>query len=773
MKQKILFLLLFLFNVFLLYSQEVEIYPDKRNQTTGNCAVILPEENCVLSSFQKPNLYTVDMNTGSVEKLFPEKDLGAPVVYLELSNDGKYIFCETGSNSYGEELIILDRKNFDILKSYEVNNIMPQVRHFTISSFDCRYLGFEKPGKKFTVVDLQSLNEILEIPIEESYVSGWSFSSDSRVIVTTVNALAGTVIPKLYNISDGKLIKSFDGELSVMLFLPKNDFIVSDNSVYDAKTLRFIKNLSLGFGWSSLTKEEYFIFRGNDKVSLSKSDFGSTSRIAEFDDYKYNFMTSFGRYCLSENEKFYCEPGMYQDVLVAAVDLEKQTIKSVFKTMLFDDDEWISLTPDGYYNASPKGDEHLNIRYGMDAFGINQFSKAYYHPEVITARINGNDDPAVVSYFGDIKLNAAPPVIKAEAAVKDDKADLSITIIDALFKYPFNSIQLFVNGRMLGSSELQKLKEKDVHLAVENTSIIPNEKDKNVINFDIEIELENGKNIVEVLVDNDSCYGMETIELYSQNKIENQIKPDLWVYSIGINDYKALPQSRGNNENGLVDLQNAVGDSDIIVNLFSSQEQKKYNKVHVLQISDKQKLKPSKKIILDNIKFFSDMKPNDVALLFIAAHGVSVNGEFYILPNDVDVDESGMTPDLSHCIKTEDILGLTNLQGRKIILIDTCQSGGIDNNIIVRTLKSRSTVIFTAAKENELAQESEDIGGHFTHSIEACFKEKENSDIYINDLADYVDSEVKQLSRFGGRGKIRQHPEIIIPDGMMNYIVAQ
>ncbi|HNJ42842.1 MAG TPA: hypothetical protein PKZ53_20335, partial [Acidobacteriota bacterium] len=49
----------------------------------------------------------------------------------------------------------------------------------------------------------------------------------------------------------------------------------------------------------------------------------------------------------------------------------------------FQDDEWVALTPEGYYTASPKGDQYLNVRVGNQVLGIDSFRNKFNQPERI------------------------------------------------------------------------------------------------------------------------------------------------------------------------------------------------------------------------------------------------------------------------------------------------------------------------------------------------------------------------------------------------------
>jgi WD40 repeat protein len=68
------------------------------------------------------------------------------------------------------------------------------------------------------------------------------------------------------------------------------------------------------------------------------------------------------------------------------------TGKEIAQFISFTDEEWIVITPEGYYNASPNGDKYINVRVGNSVYGIDQYRDTYYRPDIVEARLAGNAD---------------------------------------------------------------------------------------------------------------------------------------------------------------------------------------------------------------------------------------------------------------------------------------------------------------------------------------------------------------------------------------------
>jgi hypothetical protein len=68
--------------------------------------------------------------------------------------------------------------------------------------------------------------------------------------------------------------------------------------------------------------------------------------------------------------------------------MRKQARQS-FQLIAFNDGEWVCLTPDGYYTASPGGEKYLAYRKGNDISGMENYRAQYNKPDLVKARLTG------------------------------------------------------------------------------------------------------------------------------------------------------------------------------------------------------------------------------------------------------------------------------------------------------------------------------------------------------------------------------------------------
>jgi len=794
MKYRIVFLLLFLpcFAVFAQNTgQAVAIYPQTVVYVKNKSAFFSPDGKYFVTGAFNDQVHVWDFENSCLLKTLGYEIEGYPKTYKYFDESVFPVFSPDGTKiaalfrSYPdslkeeqtEKLVIYDTDTDEI--AYNDAGWGGNHKMFMVFSNNSRMLAyFEKIDKDIRCLSVLSVNRrnsdriIKNIIFTKTKpaVLSMAFSEDDRILalgtekgITLIDLTedSNVELPSapVYSIKytkDGKRIAAADGG-NIKIWNTENNRLV--------RTLLGRRNANV-MSLALSSDDKYIVASFSDKT------------IMKWDITKENALLNIGNIPvisssvdIHPNDKYIlagCEDGT-----ISCLDFISG--QEIVKYMSFNV-EWLSITPDGYYNASPHGDEYINIRIGNDVYGVNQFSRAYYQPDVVSARMKGLSDPAVVKHFGNIFLTAAPPAVMVElqnknAAVSSGIAELKIKAVDAFKKYPLEHIEIIINGRLVGGAELSNAGGGQVTPL--QTKLAAKSSPSYIVDFNLSVKLDEGPNHIEIVAANEACYGLKVLDLTTT--IKNQNKPDLWLLSIGINDYINLPAEREETDNGLVKLTGAVKDAKRIISTFTDQQGKRYKTVHTRIITDGEKITPTRENILANMDFLKQAKPEDLIVLFIAAHGVTTDNVFYVLPSDIPIDAAGIHPDLNKAIDINALLNALDTPGRKMILIDTCQSGGVDNNMLIRSLKNRSIVIFTASRQNELSQESEEYGGHFTYSFVEGLKGKaaKGQAIALDDLGAYVSDLVGSLSRFGGRGIIRQHPSIIIPDGFKNFILAE
>ena len=191
------------------------------------------------------------------------------------------------------------------------------------------------------------------------------------------------------------------------------------------------------------------------------------------------------------------------------------TDKEIVRFIAFNDGEWITITPDGFYNASPRGDEYINVRIDGEVYGLDQFSDIFYQPEVVAARIQGYADPPAASPQRDIRQASIPPKVDITVNSMDARngiAVLAIRISDQINSINGVRIEITVNGRLMGGNELQAAVSVE-GITPGNTHLIITTQANQVV-FTIPVRLEPGQNHIEVIAANEYSQGLGAISLF-------------------------------------------------------------------------------------------------------------------------------------------------------------------------------------------------------------------------------------------------------------------
>ncbi|MEW6672968.1 MAG: PDZ domain-containing protein, partial [Thermodesulfobacteriota bacterium] len=72
------------------------------------------------------------------------------------------------------------------------------------------------------------------------------------------------------------------------------------------------------------------------------------------------------------------------------------------------DGEWIVIAPEGYYNSSLNGHKYLSVRLGDAVYGIDQFYDVFYRPDIVAAKLKGDDISGLITLTIDDALRNPP-----------------------------------------------------------------------------------------------------------------------------------------------------------------------------------------------------------------------------------------------------------------------------------------------------------------------------------------------------------------------------
>jgi hypothetical protein len=441
-----------------------------------------------------------------------------------------------------------------------------------------------------------------------------------------------------------------------------------------------------------------------------------------------------------------------------------------------DRSRWVLWTPEGYYDASPGAESLIgwHVNRGLDRapvfYPAGQFRDRFYRPEVIRYVLEVGNITEALAKAGENRRSQEP------AASILDKLPPSVTIVsprggqgyrdgnltmgiklDTPGDAPVQEIIVLANGRPINTARGLSV------VAMEDVRSIP-------LNIG---HLPKGEVILEVIAINangSSAPDQIKIEYLGQEEFAEFVPlPKLYVLAIGVSDY----------QDSSLNLRYAGKDAEDIVATLKKQEGRLYREVNAKVITDEEGTRDN---IFDGLEWLErSVTSNDLAILFIAGHGLNDNnGTLYYLPHEVNPQRLRSTGFPSD----EFVRTVRNLPGKVLTFMDTCHSGSIDlgrrsvaaNDIngVINTLAAseNGAVVFASSAGNQFSLESPEWGnGAFTKALIEAFEGQgdytRDGLVSINEINLYVGERVKELT--GGQ----QTPVLQKPDSIRDFPLVQ
>jgi WD40 repeat protein len=592
-----------------------------------------------------------------------------------------------------------------------------------------------------------------------------AFSPDGRQALSGENDAVN-----LWNVADGKLIRSFSGAsglIESVAFSPDGRTALSTNgdadlTLWDVATGKPLQTFT---GHTNLVRA--VAFSPDGKTALS----GSEDRTLRLWDIATGATLRVWKgHVGNVTAAVFARDG--QRILSSSADgsvrlWSPASEAELLQLISFNDDEWVAITPEGYYNASSQGDQHLNARFGDKVYGIDQWRSTFYRPAVVAATYRlGDSHTAIADTLGSAPRSVMiePPFVVLKTP--DEGARLNSLATEIAFyiedrRQPIQSVKVTVNGSTAAPGNIPTGQKQ--------------------LNLRVPLTLEPGDNVIEVAANNGVSEGRASVHVTAAPPASTnsaQLLPNLWILGIAVNKYDSP---------GIPQLSYAVADVRGIAAAFESQKGRLFNEVHTLILADDAPLKPTRENIVDNLGFLAKAGQHDVALLFVSGHGENDDlGNYYFLPSDAALlDDGKFRP--SRAVRWSELKQVLDIPAHKLVLIDTCHSEGVGgrrsgetsrgtikpvNETLVKGLQDFGAVVFASSKGDELSQESAEWGhGAFTFAIlQGLAGEADllhTGVITMKELDTYVSAKVPAIT------KPAQHPITDTPNGYTDFPVAK
>lgn len=330
-------------------------------------------------------------------------------------------------------------------------------------------------------------------------------------------------------------------------------------------------------------------------------------------------------------------------------------------TLLAHGGDWIVYTPDGYFDSSHYGGEMVSITRGLDTYGIDQFALQLNRPDLILSRM-GLGNPEFIDHLHSRYLlrmersgfHQAAPALTLEAPevrLLNAKAEGKFAQIEADVDdqhYPLQSYQIYVN-------DVPILRGQGKAISGSRTRVSER------------VELGRGENKIEIGALNNQ--GVEALRAHWSTIYRPDPKEspgDLYYIGFGVSHY----------QNPAFNLQFAHKD---VLDLGAALE--RYNGSFRLVIA---KTYIDDSVTRDNIMKAGEVLKNagvdDTVVILVSGHGaydLSREATYYYGTYNIDAKHLAAT-----AVSFDDIESLLRdiAPRRKLLLLDTCESGEMDES---------------------------------------------------------------------------------------------
>ena len=399
---------------------------------------------------------------------------------------------------------------------------------------------------------------------------------------------------------------------------------------------------------------------------------------------------------------------------------------------------WTIVDNKGRFDSSEKGMKNVSWETEEKELPIDHFSGSYYEPGLLASHLDDQNfinenlkavqqgiklPPDVVIVIPDDNRTAAKPItIRVEAQGLGGGVD---------------EINFYHNGKVVVPTAVINRRQESNDKLIKKT-------------VDYQLLPTVGKNTFKVIATNDMGIEGHSDELAVDFEGKKQ-KSTLHVLTVGINKYR---DSRLN-------LDYSVADATEISNIFRKSQLAVYDEVVHHDLRDNE---ATKKGIFKQLNEINNYSQNDVMVLYLAGHGLAVNGEWYYLPHEAMLQDNQDYYTQVGISAKEIQKILTNSKVQHVmVMVDACYSGAglqafrklqdTQRHFSRGLSKSVGVVVLAATRRDQEAAELSDLGhGLFTYVVSEGMGGKadlkpQNLKISAHEVSDFSTETIPSFSK--------------------------
>lgn len=422
---------------------------------------------------------------------------------------------------------------------------------------------------------------------------------------------------------------------------------------------------------------------------------------------------------------------------------------------------WVAWTPGGYYASSPNSENligyHVNKSSSVAAefIDISQMKRVYARADLIGLALNNDYNRAenmALKRTGDVRKQLAqkrlPPSISLEGqqtTFKVTNRDFNLPILIQNRGSGIGRVEYRINGKVFSEAHARAT---------------PGHSPPGMIRTKRSFTLNDGRSIIEAIAfSKDNKMQSKSVKVIVDFDDKVNRLPSLYILSVGVTDY--LDDS--------LDLKYAADDAQAFEQTLKKHTgQAMYQRVISKVLVDKQ---ATLKGIRNEInKMSQQAQPQDVFVLFLAGHGMAIDGRYHYIPHNLQY--TGPEAVRRHSLN-EDLLRewLSLVKAEKSLLVlDTCNAGQVihklatargasleDKVAISNLMESTGFAVLAASSSTQQAlagvvnQRTKQGHGLFTNTVlnglRGAADTSRDSRVSVRELESYIHLQVPRISQ--------------------------
>lgn len=423
----------------------------------------------------------------------------------------------------------------------------------------------------------------------------------------------------------------------------------------------------------------------------------------------------------------------YKDGKIRILDAETNSL--IYTILHGKDYDYLTYTPEGFFTGTEWAMKNLvHIVDGMDVIGIDQVYDKLYRPDLVAAKMRGED---ISEYTKEVNLASivrsgnAPAVAIKNLPELSDSRDVTFDVCVQNTGGGIGNVSIVLNGKTIQLSE----------------GVASSRGEQKI--FRHTVTLKNGQNKIEAFAMNSA--GMiesrrASADVSWQGKTS---KPNLYVLTVAVNKYRDKD----------LWLNYCVSDAASIEESFKKQKNGLYENICVYSLKDAEVTKEGLEQKFKELS--SIVTADDVFVFFVSGHGTAYDdGDYYFIP--VNFRYTNKTDIPLKAISKSDLTKNLSLikAGKTLMMLDTCNSGAFfadsnkrgmgDKGIFERLSRATGHAVLAAASDSQSAMEGYNGHGVFTYVLLDGLAGNADSDgdgfVTLTELSSYVENQVPELS---------------------------